>query len=167
MEKHLQPLGSKQKEIERSVPLLHVEQYYLSSSPTALTREEKKQFLEVYYATGNQTKAAKSCGRDRMGFMGAMDTDPVFNLDFHTVQQAIKNDLEEVMTTNGMTNKGYMDRITWLRKNFPQEYNPNADRNTEDKSQEVLKLLAAKLSDYSLIPKKDIINVEKENLDAR
>lgn len=163
MANDIQPLGSKQNKIERSMPVLHVEQYYLSEKNSqALTREEKQQFLEVYYRTGNQTKAAKSCGRDRAGFMRAMDTDPVFNLDFHNVQIAIKNDLEEVMTINGLTNRGYMDRITWLRKNFPQEYNPNADKNIEDKSQEALKQLASKLTDYVVIPKEQVIDTEIE-----
>lgn len=145
----------------RLMPILHKEQYFVSEvNKYALTPEEKVQFLHTYYKTGNMTKSARSVGRDVQAFMQHTEKDVAFALDFHNVKQAIKNDLEETMLTNALKEKGYMDRITWLRTNFPQEYNPNAVNNGEDKTQEVIKQLSQKLDEYQLIPKKNIINRE-------
>lgn len=149
---------------ERMMPVLHQDQYYVSDvNKYALTAEEKTQFLEAYYKTGNMTKSARKVGRDVASFIQSVEKDKVFALDFHNVKQAIKNDLEETMLQNGLKEKGYMDRITWLRTHFPQEYNPNADRGADSNSQDVIKQLASKLEEYQLIPKKSII---QENSDA-
>lgn len=149
---------------ERLMPVLHQDQYYVSEvNQYALTAQEKAQFLETYYKTGNMTKSARSVGRAAMAFIQAMEKDKVFASDFHTIKQAIKNDLEETMLQNGLKEKGYMDRITWLRTHFPQEYNPNADRNADSNSQDVIKQLASKLEEYQLIPKKNITDIKPEN----
>lgn len=161
MENNLQPSDSKEE--KRLMPLLHADQYYFSEiKPDTITREEKISFLENYYKTGNITKAAKLVGRDRAAFMQHVEKDKAFAVDFYNVKVAIKEDLEEVMTLNGLKEKGYMDRITWLRKNFPAEYNPNYDRSQEDKQASAIKELAQKLNDYEIIPKKKVIDVEEE-----
>jgi hypothetical protein len=147
---------------ERFMPVLHKDQYYISENNTALTPDEKAQFLEMYYKTGNLTKSAQFLGRDRMAFSQHLDKDKAFAVDFYNVKQAIKNDLEETMMTNGLKEKGYMDRITWLRTNYPQEYNPNADRSADDRSQEAIKQLSEKLNEYELIPKRHITEPEKD-----
>lgn len=149
---------------ERMMPVLHQDQYYVSEvNQFALTPQEKTQFLETYYKTGNMTKSARSVGRAVSAFVGAIEKDKAFASDFHTIKQAIKNDLEETMLQNGLKEKGYMDRITWLRTHYPQEYNPNADRSADSNSQDIIKQLASKLDEYQLIPKKSII---QENDDA-
>ncbi len=165
MAKYIQPSDSKPED-KRLMPVLHSDKYEIGTCQNgrpALTVDEKKKFLEIYYQTGNATKAARIVGRDRMAFMHLLNRDPAFAQDFQNVRIAIKEDLEEVMTLNGLKEKGYMDRITWLRKNFPQEYNPNFDRGTDDRSADAIKELSKKLNDYDLIPKKKIINAEDEN----
>lgn len=149
-------------ENSRMMPILHKDQYYLSElSQNAITPDEKVEFLTTYYKTGNLTKSARSVGRHIAAFRQHVETDKAFAVDFFNVKEAIKNDLEETMLTNALKEKGYMDRITWLRTNFPQEYNPNAIDRGEDKTQDVIKQLSQKLDEYQLIPKKSIITPEE------
>lgn len=153
----------KKDEKVRLMPVLHSDKYVPALSTVQLTAEEKVKFLENYYKTGNMTKSAKAIGRDIHAFRHHLQKDEVFALDFHNVKIAIKNDLEEVMLENALKDRGFMDRMAWLRTNFPQEYNPNSLKDGENKNQEVLKQLSQKLSEYELIPKKNVI---EESTDA-
>ena len=145
------------------MPVLHVEAYSQANRRDALTREDKKAFLEIYYKTWNATKAAKLIGRDRDTVFEQSKSDRAFASDLEAVKWAMKEDLEEVMATNGLKEKGYMDRITWLRRNFPAEYNPNYQA-PDAKAQSELKDLAEKLKGYQLIPKEKVVEVEGEEV---
>ncbi len=139
--------------------ILQSDKYLPSPQVGGISPEEKKKFLEEYYITGNQTLSAKSVNRNISGIKYAMSTDKVFLEDFLAVKNAQKHNLEQTMYQNGLKEKGYMDRITWLRKNFPKDYNPNyvdKDNNPAD----AIKELSSKLDQYQLIPKKDIIEGE-------
>jgi hypothetical protein len=137
-------------------PILQSDKYLPSVQIGGVSPEEKKKFLEDYYVTGNQTLSAKHIGRDMSSMRYAMSVDKTFLEDFLTVKNAQKHNLEQTMYQNGLKEKGYMDRITWLRKNFPKEYNPNyvdKDNNPAD----AIKELSNKIDSYQLIPKKDIV----------
>ena len=137
--------------------ILHSDKYLPSVQEGGVSPEEKKKFLEDYYITGNQTKSALSVGRTIQVLKYTMSVDKAFLEDFLAVKNAQKHNLEQTMYQNGLKEKGYMDRITWLRKNFPKEYNPNyvdKDNNPAD----AIKELSSKLDQYQLIPKKDIID---------
>ena len=139
--------------------ILHSDKYLPSPQTGGVSPEEKKKFLEDYYITGNQTKSALSVGRTISVLKYTMSVDKAFLEDFLSVKNAQKHNLEQTMYQNGLKEKGYMDRITWLRKNFPKEYNPNyvdKDNNPAD----AIKELSSKLDNYQLIPKKDIIEGE-------
>jgi hypothetical protein len=156
-----QETNSKKVEQERMMPALHQDQYYVSpDKKNLLTSEDKAEFLKLYYKTGNQTKSIGVLGKNISSIRWALEKDPVFALDFDHVKQAIKHDLEETMLTNALSPRGYMDRITWLRTNYPNEYNPNAVKGDDDKSKDAIKLLSAKLDEYELIPKKKIVEQE-------
>lgn len=150
------------EEEQRHLPVLRPELYITKDVQKAITAEEKKRFLEEYYKTGNQSKAAKVAGRDIMGFRRTMEHDKAFAEDFIAVQNAMKHDLEQTMFQNGLKEKGYMDRITWLRKNFPKEYNPNyVDK--DNNPAEAIKELSSKLDSYDLVPKAKVVEVKDEN----
>ena len=138
------------------MPVLQVEKYLPSVQEGGISIEEKAAFLLAYYNTGNQSLASKSINRANGAIKYTMTTDKAFLEDFLSVKNAMKHNLEQTMYQNGLKEKGYMDRITWLRKNFPKEYNPNyvdKDNNPAD----AIKELSSKLDQYQLIPKKDII----------
>lgn len=145
-------------EISLTLPVLHVSNYVTAETHNPLTAQDKEVFLKAYFATGNLTTAAKAAGRDRMAFMQHLEKDEFFKLDFLAVKDAMKHSLEEVMYKNGLTSKGYMDRITWLRRNYASEYNPNYQGDKETVEDNAIKKLAAKLNDYEIIPKKNIID---------
>jgi hypothetical protein len=51
--------------------------------------------------------------------------DEVFAQAWRNIRLKGKWKLESKMFEYGLTKSGYMDRITWLRKEFPEEYNPD------------------------------------------
>ncbi len=51
-------------------------------------------------------------------------SDDQFKAGWYEIQLFAKGELESIMYNNGKRPGGYMDRITWLRRHFPQEYNP-------------------------------------------
>lgn len=145
-------------------PVLHSEAYKQSMAIYAgVTTEDKVTFLRVYHKTGNLSKAAKAVGRTRSAFYEMMKTDKAFAQDFLDVKEARCDDLEEVMLDNALTPKGFMDRIAWLRANRSEKYNPdkNDEKNAALGMADSVKALAAKLKDYDLIPKSNVIEPEQ------
>lgn len=146
---------------QRIAPIFHSEHYLAPIDNRSITPAEKKEFLELYYQSGNMSMAAKKVGRDNSAFRLCMVKDKAFKIDFTAVKEAMKHNLEQTMYTNGLKEKGYMDRITWLRRNFPQEYNPNFVEKSTNPT-EAIKELSDKLEDYQLIPKKNIVEVKED-----
>ena len=147
-------------EPQRLMPVIQSEKYLQSIQTDGISVEEKVKFLNNYYQTGNQSLAAKSVGRYMTSIKHTMIVDKAFLEDFLTVKKAMKHNLEQTMYLNGLKEKGYMDRITWLRKNYPKEYNPayvDKDTNPGD----AIKELTNKLENYDLIPKSKIVETEE------
>ena len=92
-----------------------------------------------------------------------MQNDLVFAADFQLVKLAQKHNLEQTMYQQALQPRGFMDRMAWLRKNYPQEYNPNVIEKDQS-STDALKELSSKWRDYELIPKKKIIEGETDAL---
>ena len=139
------------------MPVIHADKYLVSEDLRSITPADKEAFLNAYYLSGNKTLAAKKVGRAANSFAYAATVDKMFAIDFQAVKDAMKHNLEQTMYQNGLTTKGYMDRITWLRKNFPAEYNPAYNPDKDKDAQEALKELSSKLEKYELIPKKNVI----------
>ncbi len=143
------------------MPILQSDKYLAPVDTRSLTQDEKIRFLEEYYKSGNQSLAGKLVGRSAAAMKYAMVADKAFAVDFSIIQNAMKHNLEQTMYQNGLKEKGYMDRITWLRKNFPKEYNPNyVDKDNDPK--EAIKELSSKLEKYTMIPKQSIIEAKEE-----
>ncbi len=154
---------SKLEELLLSMPTLHPETYRITkvTGTHPMSVQDKAAFLQSYFITGNMTKSAKAVGFSLKGFSEQMKTDTVFAEDFIAVKEAIVNDLEETMRLNARNERGYMDRITWLRANS-EKYNPErqaADNNVGD----AIKALSEKLKDYTLVPKADILEIEEKD----
>lgn len=158
-------VGRPKKEVEKvllPMPVLHIGNYILAPSEGGITAKEKSDFLEKFYETGNETLSAKFVGRALPSLKYHFKLDPIFHADFVAVKDAMKHNLEQTMYQNGLTTRGFMDRMAWLRKNYPQEYNPNADHSKDPAAKDVVQELANKLKDYNLIPKKDVIEVDEK-----
>lgn len=144
--------------------VLHKDEYHIpKQGNNIVTIDDKVKFLEIYFATGNFTKSCKAILRDTKVMYRVLESDVAFGRDFMDIRNAIKHDLEQVMVENGRTPKGYMDRITWLRKNYPAEYNPESQKNPQiGAAVDAISQLAAKMKDYDLIPKERVIDVKDE-----
>lgn len=154
------------EEMLASMPDLHPETYRESKQigPHPMSVNDKALFLRNYYITGNMTKAAKLVGFDTSAFTKQMALDSGFAADFEAVKLAIVNDLEETMRTNARSPRGYMDRITWLRANS-EKYNPEK-QSGEGNMSDAIKALSAKLKDYTLVPKQNVLEVREDDSDA-
>lgn len=149
----------KEPEQPRIMPTISPDKYLAPVQQGGVSVEQKKAFLQKYYETGNQTMSATFACISQVRY--ALSVDPAFMADFIAIKSAQKHNLEQTMYQNGLKEKGYMDRITWLRKNFPKEYNPNyvdKDNNPAD----AIKELSSKLDEYQLVPKNKIIEGEVE-----
>jgi hypothetical protein len=166
-----QPIWNKQKtsvskaiKVQRqyTIPLLHADFYLSVKDARSITPTEKKDFLEFYYNSGNMGAAAKKVGRDLSGLRLALTKDKAFAQDFEVIKTSMKSNLEETMYQNGLQDRGYMDRITWLRRHFPQEYNPNYVDKSSNPT-DAIKELSDKLGEYELIPKNKLIETKDES----
>lgn len=146
----------------RVMPIITPEHYLVPVDSRSVTPETKKAFLEIFYQSGNKSQAAKMAGLAVSSIHDAVKADKGFAKDYYAVMGAMKHNLEQTMYQNGLKEKGYMDRITWLRKNYPKEYNPNyVDK--DNNPAEAIKELSSSLKEYQLIPKKQIIDVEEKD----
>lgn len=134
--------------------------YHKSDVSHAILPEHKVKFLEIYTTVLNGKKAAKHLGFTWRGFRNEMDKDPKFRADFLEVKMGVKEDIEEVMQANALTPKGFMDRMAWLRANFPEQYNPKATFTHEGGNEATIKSLESKLKEYDLIPKSKVIDID-------
>ncbi len=158
------PEKEPEQHVAREMPVISPDKYLAEVAENGITVAEKTAFLIAYYNTGNQTLAASQIKRSRKGLTLSMTKDLAFASDFLAVKNAMRHNLEQTMYLNGLKEKGYMDRITWLRTNFPKDYNPNyvdKDNNPTD----AIKELSSKLDQYEIIPKAKILNIEENSSD--
>lgn len=87
---------------------------------------EKQKFLAYYHESGDLSKSARATGFDKNTIYTAFKHDEKFKEDFDLVRLSQKHELEGLMLQYGKAKNGYMHMITWLRKNYPEEYNPKA-----------------------------------------
>ena len=143
------------------MPDLSQDKYMPVAQTDGVTPDDKFNFLTMYYKTGNMSLAAKLTGRKMQNFQYCLRVDPAFANDFKSIQDSMKNNLEQTMYQNGLKEKGYMDRITWLRRHYPKEYHPNYIPGNEN-PMEAIRELGAKLNEYQLVPKQRVIETEEE-----
>ena len=91
-------------------------------SIAGFTADKKTQFFALFEECGDIGKAMIAIGLDRRTFYTAMNTDSMFKKKFKESVVAMKWTLEGTMFHNGKTARGFMDRIAWLRRWFPEEY---------------------------------------------
>jgi hypothetical protein len=89
---------------------------------TGFNSEEKIKFLEMYAKTGDISACMGALQHNPNTFQMHIRIDPKFKADFETVRRAMKHELEGVIFANAKTPKGFMDRMAWLRRNYPDEY---------------------------------------------
>jgi len=160
------PQPNKLEELLLSMPELHPETYRVTKTSCThpMSVNDKAAFLKNYFITGNLTKSAKLVGFNLKAFTEQMKSDAGFTEDFLAIKEAIVNDLEETMRLNARNERGYMDRITWLRANS-EKYNPEK-QISEGNMSDAIKALSERLKDYSIVPKSNILEAKDES-DAR
>ncbi len=162
MENNLQPVEPEQNRKDL-MPVLDPHSYNPPASMKGVQPADLVKFLNNFFLSGNISKSATACGMRPQTIQYHLTNNPGFAADFKVVRDAMKHDLEQVMFNHGLKEKGYMDRITWLRRHYPEEYNPNFDGGKHDDSKSVINDLAGKLKDYDLIPKSKIVDAENDN----
>jgi hypothetical protein len=125
---HISPNGVVVNKVGRpvSVPVFHPKTGYLEPSFTwksnGFDSDKKVKFLELYLQSGNISESMRLVGCSFNAFASHLRKDKKFAEDFNLVKLQQKHRLEEVMMQHGLKEKGFMDRIAWLRKNYPSEY---------------------------------------------
>ena len=93
-----------------------------------------KEFLEKNGRYPDITTLCNAVGICDNTFTRHLKFDTKFREAFKEIELKGRRILENVMFDRGITPGGYMDRITWLRHHFPDEYNPERNVNvTVDK----------------------------------
>ena len=83
---------------------------------------------EHFKTTGTMpdiASAAEAVGVHPRSVENHLREDRAFAEAWRDIRLKGKWKLESKMYEYGLTKGGYMDRITWLRKEFPEEYNPD------------------------------------------
>lgn len=105
---------------------------YNPGKKNSISPVTKQQFLEAFKKLGNQTQAAESVGISVRILSTHLRADKQFSKDYQQALVEMKHVIEGVMFQRAQKDNGFMDRMAWLRKHFPKEYDPKAIR--EDKS---------------------------------
>lgn len=108
---------------------------------TGFDNDAKIRFLDSYEKTGSITGSMKAVGFHSRVFYLHMGRDKQFREDFDLVQRAMKHELEGVMFNRGKKDNGFIDRIAWLRKNYPEEYAPRQGQEQKKDSNKLSDLL--------------------------
>lgn len=101
------------------------------NSNVAFDAAKKVKFLEIarkfqdeFRTMPTITELCETVGIDRVTFERHINADERFKAGWNEVLLRAQDVLVDVMFKNGQRPSGYMDRITWLRRHFPQHWNP-------------------------------------------
>lgn len=72
---------------------------------------------------------SKAVGISLRTFQRHLQLDEQFRDEFREILMSGESILTDVMFDRGKTPGGYMDRITWLRRHFPENWNPEYKLN--------------------------------------
>ncbi len=104
--------------------------YLVASNPRGAIPfgvDTKKRFLELMEQEGNLTGTCKLLGISDKSVYDHLKIDEAFKRDYALCIRRMANTLEGTMFKNGQKPQGYMDRITFLRRWFPQEWTPKTN----------------------------------------
>lgn len=106
---------------------------YHPTNLKAITPENKLMFLDAFKKFGNQAKAAESVGFTHRILSTHLRADKQFSKDYQQTLLEMKSVIEGVMFLRAQKDNGFMDRMAWLRKHFPKEYDPKTIASQSDK----------------------------------
>lgn len=86
--------------------------------------ETKKRFLAVMEQEGSVGETCKALGISTRSVYDHLQIDEAFKRDYALCIRNMASKLETTMFKNGQRPQGYMDRITFLRRWFPNEWTP-------------------------------------------
>lgn len=116
----------------------------------------KKRFIEQMEVCGNLAETCDIIGIGMTTYYKHLQADEAFARDVGICLRRMAGKLEGVMYKNGQRPQGYLDRITWLRKHFP-EWNPKSSVSVSSSDSGTVEELFGKLEADG-----KIINVEPE-----
>ena len=100
------------------------------NSPVAFDATRKEKFLQIARKSTESgqfptiTALCKAVGVSLRTFERHMKADAAFKDAFREILLEGQDILEGVMFQNAQRPSGYMDRITWLRRHFPENWHP-------------------------------------------
>lgn len=106
----------------------------------------KQQFLDTFKELGYFYKACDKLKVTRSQITHLLNTDMEFKLRYQMLKDEIKErrkeSLEEIMLETAKTPRGALHMFGWLRKNYPEQYNPKMvvkqdGKDTEQKLREL------------------------------
>lgn len=115
--------------------------YIVNADGTGIQSRHKTGFLKHFRKSGDKTRAADSQGFRYVLFEEQLKTDKQFKSDYEDTLLAMKHELEGLMFEQASGKSGQKDRLLWLQKNFPGEYNTNKGGKSERSKSRVENLL--------------------------
>lgn len=124
---------------------------------------KKVRFLELKKADMPDYEALKVVEVSRPGLYGQIAVDPEFRKAYVDIDETFTDRVEDMLKQNALTNKmATAERIFYLKKKRPQIYADKIEVNHKGSTDETVKELFTKMSQYQLIPKQTIIDVKGE-----
>jgi len=131
-----------------------------SNRGSSFTSELKIRFLELADQACQRGEfpdieaICKTIGISPWSFYHHKSIDEKFAEEWELAMRKIETTLVRTMVAQGQKPKGYMDRITWLRKHFPKEWNPNQQLNISMDLTATKSLLSARptVIDAEIVP---------------
>ena len=118
--------------------------------------ESKKRWLEIFQETGNKGKACDSIGISYSTYLDHCKLDEAFSRAVKIALLKMHDNLESSFYKKGLeSNNGFMFGMAWLRKNFPELWNPKTQITVNNQGETVNQLWSEltdlKRADGSLI----------------
>lgn len=113
--------------------------------------QAKQTFLKLYETEGSIANVCDTLGISSRTFYDHLKEDSAFRADYALTLRRMASQLEGTMFKKSTQNNGYMYMITWLRKNFPTEWNPKTSVTVTNSTESVDALFSALEADGKLI----------------
>lgn len=105
--------------------------------------QAKKTFLKLYEEEASIANVCDILSISSRTFYDHLKEDSAFRADYALTLRRMASKLEGTMFKKGQANGGYMYMITWLRKNFPSEWNPKTSVSINSNDTNVESLFSA------------------------
>lgn len=110
------------QEVPQGYKVCEVTGYLESLDGKGISPRIKTAFLKSFKKTGDKTRSIESQGFRYSELEWHLQNDHRFQYDLKETLLAMKHEIEGVMFTQALENRGDASRREWLQVNFPEEY---------------------------------------------